>query len=165
MDTAKQLAEYRRQKSWEYHRVERLATIRKKYSRLLVLNKVALAGYRIAGFFGRLPRFTYCFINEERETFLSKVPGRFRYRTFWDGGLYVYDLREIGPVCEANKERPEEVMKLYPPLEPYKIAGIVRQWFRVNPTTNTGLKFKQNMDYQQALIKDCIKTGKSYKLN
>lgn len=160
MDTAKQLAEYRKQKSLEYHRKERLETIREKYSKLLVLDKVALAGYRIARFFGRLPRFTYHFINDYHSNFLKKVPGRFRYRTFWENGLYIYDLREIGPICETNKMKVEEVMKIYPPLEPYKVVQIIRQWFMVNPTTNNGLKFKQNMDYQQALIKDWLREKK-----
>jgi hypothetical protein len=160
MSVFEQLAEYRRAKSLEYHRKERLAAIREKYNRLLVLDKTLLAGYKIAGFIERLPRFNYHFINDYDEDFLSKVPGRFRYRTFWEDGLYVYDLREIGPVCEANKERVEEVMKLYPPIEPYKVAGIVKQWFRVNPTTDHGLRFKQDMDYQQASVKDWLREGK-----
>lgn len=160
MSFFEQLAEYRRAKSWEYHREERLAAIREKYSRLLVLDKTLLAGYKIAGFIERLPRFTYHFINDYDEDFLSKVPGRFRYRTFWENGLYVYDLREIGPVCKENKDCVEEVMKLYPPIEPYKVAGIVRQWIMVNPDTNSGLIFKQNMDFQQASVKDWLREGK-----
>jgi hypothetical protein len=164
MNFFEQLAEYKRAKSLEYHREERLASIREKYSRLLVLDKTLLAGYRIARFFGRLPRFNYHFINDYGEDFLRKVPGRFRYRTFWEDGLYVYDLREIGPICEANKECIEEVMKIYSPIEPYKVARIVKQWFMVNPTTNNGLKFKQNMDYQQALVKDWLREGKRRKL-
>lgn len=163
MDVAKQLAEYRLQRSREYHREERLAAIKEKYSKLLVLDKVLLSGYRIARFFERLPRFSYHFINDYGEDFLRKVPGRFRYRTFWDGELYVYDLREIGPVCETNKDTPEEVMKVYPAIEPFKVSAVVRQWFMVNPTTNNGLKFKQNMDYQQALVKDWLREGRGRK--
>lgn len=155
-----QLAEYRKQRSWEYHREERLANIKIKYSKLLVLDPVVRAGYRIAGFFGRLPRFTYCCINQDNTAFCLEVPGRFRYRTIWNGALYMYDLREIGPFCTERKDRVEEIMVLYPPLEPHKIKSIVRQWFRVNPTTNTGLKFQQDMNYQKSLIKDWIRTGK-----
>lgn len=153
-DWAQQLKEYRESRSWDYHKAERLENIKRKYASLLVLNNDLRAAYRIVGFVKRSPRFSYVFINEDKEKFLFNTPGRFRYRTFYQGGLYVYDLREIGPLCKKNRRTPEQVMMLYPPLEPYKVEHVYKQWVRVDPTTSSGVMFKQNMAHQRVLIED-----------
>jgi hypothetical protein len=160
MSVSEQLAEYRRIRSLEFQKRNRLEYIRQKYSTLIIFDKKLLAGYRIARFFERLPRFNYHFINDFGEDFLKRVPAKFRYRTIWEDGLYVYDLREIGPICETNKMTEEEVMKTYPPLEPCKVHSVARQWFMVNPDTDNGLKFDQNIRYQKSVVKDMLRMSK-----
>lgn len=160
MDFTKQLEEYRKAKKYEFYRKDRLEAIRQKYSKLLVLDKILLAKYKIVRFIEQLPRFNDHFINDYYSNFLKKVPGRFRYRTFWEDGLYVYDLREIGPICKLYKDKEEEVMNIYPPIEPYKVSNILRQWDKVNPDSDSGLIFKQTMDYQKAIVEDNLRPKK-----
>ena len=107
-----------------------------------------VAGVKIVSFIRNCNLYNRYFVNITESERLS-IPGIFFIRFLIDGNLYGFDLREFFFVAKDLLDKND-----FSFFTNQQLTHVIKQWSKVDPSSRSGFRFKQNIEYSRALAKD-----------